>query len=161
MSVSNIVSSFNSTAFFKVGGEMLQQMHMPTMALAVGAGMGITACLIGDIRRINNEAPDYSLKNGINERTTRVFNIWGATSLLAYAGLLFSHRNFVILTVAGSIHSWIFLRSINKALSHRTFQGDTQEKLVGAVNRALQILVPTAAALTCLLLARSSEVQKV
>lgn len=153
MSISNIVSSFSPTAFFKVGGEILHHFNRPSLVLAVGACIGITTCLIKDIQRINSDALNHNLKHNIEKCTTMALNTWLAAGMLAFTGLALPHWSFVVLTAVSSGMSVVFLRGIKvqveRELNHR--DPEIKRKLAGAMNRALPTLIPTAAVTTMLL----------
>lgn len=126
--------------------------HLPSMTLAAGLGFGIAIGVIGDMRRIINEAniDNANVKNGLNQRATIVLATWIVTPVLAFAGLAFRHPVFKIGAVASSALPIAVMVSLKGEVQKNLalFQGDTQAKLTRAVVNVFALAIPALVALS-------------
>jgi hypothetical protein len=140
MSVSNIVSSFSPTAFFKVYGEKLSQFSfvIPHFALIAGIGMGNFEYVLKEIQQINNKNPnDTPVKSLIAERVKLAKVILATTFALAYTGsvVIIIRPRFVVLIAATGVCGLGLLFAVilniknivHDSLNSASFQGRTKK----------------------------------
>lgn len=163
MSVSNIVSSFSSTAFFKAVREKVPYGHIPPNALLSGLGIGMGLWVIDEIRKINdeNQSNNPEVKNLIASRVTLLRKTWYASAALAYCGLAVPHLGFVIATAVSLGLSLAVLVSIREKAwnsAHKFFDDNMHQKLLDAINySACPYLLSAATATICTLVIAASH----
>lgn len=126
--------------------------HLPSMTLAAGLCLGVTVGVIGDMRRIINEAniDNSSVKKGLSQRATIVLGSWIVTPVLAFAALAFRHPVFKIgaVVISGLPMAVMFSLKGEVQKNAAAFEGDTQAKLTRAVEHVFLVAIPAIAALT-------------
>lgn len=153
MSVSNIASSFSSTAFFKAVREKVPYGCILPSALLSGIGIGMSLWAIDEIRQINEQNPSNSvIKSEVAAKVSIVRNTWYATAALTCAGLAVPHLGFVIATITSLGLSFAVLVSIKEKLSFAIGTSfstvELQQKFEVVPRRAFQYLIPAATLIT-------------
>lgn len=122
------------------------------MTLATGLCLGTAIGVIGDMRRIINEAniENSNIKNGLSQRATIVLGSWFVTTAMASAALVFRHPVFKIGAVASlAIPIAVMVSLKNQVRNNGTaFKGDTHAKLTRAVEYVFIVALPAIAALS-------------